>query len=223
VPSVSDIWAANHPWATIYDYIVEHEQVAQVLWKVGIDSDVRLLYGAAEEIGRLPAGAAVLDIPCGGGVALRGLTAGQDVRYVAADIAPAMLKRTRENAERRGLDQVETCRADVEKLPFEDGEFDLCVTFTGMHCFPHPETAVREIARVVKTGGAITGSAYLNDGGLRHEPMARMGRLSGLMGPSCSREDLEEWLPKYGFKSPAITRSGAISYFHAVRGGARPV
>jgi ubiquinone/menaquinone biosynthesis C-methylase UbiE len=217
MPGVSDMWAANHPWATIYDFIVEREQVARVAWQVGVGSDVRLLYAAAEEIGRLPAGSAVLDIPCGGGVALRGLKPGQDIRYVAADIAPAMLERTRENARRRGLEQVETSEADVEDLPFADGEFDLCVSFTGMHCFPHPEVAVREIARVVKPGGALTGSAYLNDAGARHVPMATLGRLTGLMGPSCSRAELERWLPEYGFAEPSIVKSGAISYFHAVR------
>jgi ubiquinone/menaquinone biosynthesis C-methylase UbiE len=214
---VSDVWAANHPWATVYDFIVEREDLARVLWKVGIDSDVRLLYAAAEEIARLPEGAAVLDIPCGGGVALRGVFPGQPIRYVAADIAPAMLERTRANAERRGLDQIETAEADVEDLPFADGEFDLVVSFTGMHCFPHPEIAVKEIARVLKPGGALTGSAYLNDTGPRHNALARIGRLGGLMGPSCSRADLEEWLPKYGFGMPSITKSGGISYFHALR------
>jgi ubiquinone/menaquinone biosynthesis C-methylase UbiE len=218
VASVSDMWAANHPWATIYDFIVEHEPVARVAWQVGVGSDVRLLYAAAEEIGRQPPGAAVLDIPCGGGVALRGLRPGQGIRYVAADIAPAMLERTRENAQRRGLDdQVELREADVENLPFADGEFDLCVSFTGMHCFPHPEAAVREIARVVKPGGALTGSAYLNDAGLRHAGMAQIGRLTGLMGPSCSTSDLRQWLPEYGFSEPSIVKSGAMTYFHALR------
>src|SRR5258708_35740665 len=96
-------------------------------------SDLGLLYRAAAEIGGLPAGAAVLDSPCGGGVALRGLRAGQQVRYVAADIAPEMLERTRGRAARLGLDQVETVAADVEALPFADGEFDLAVSFTGLH------------------------------------------------------------------------------------------
>ena len=53
-----------------------------------------MLYAAAAEIGTLPAGSRVLDVPCGGGVALRGLVPGQGIEYVAADIAPTMLERT---------------------------------------------------------------------------------------------------------------------------------
>ena len=45
--------------------------------------------------------------------------------------------------------------------------FDLVVSFTGLHCFPDPARAVVEMARVLKLGGVITGSALLNDTGLR--------------------------------------------------------
>ena len=60
------------------------------------------------------------------------------VRYVAADLSPVMLARARGQAERRGLTQVEFVAADVESLPFGDAEFDLCVTYNSLHCFPTP-------------------------------------------------------------------------------------
>lgn len=215
---VSDVWKADHPWATFYDYVVEHERVGRVVWAGGIGSDIRLLYDAAAEVGRVPAGGAVLDVPCGGGVALRGLRAGQDVRYVAADIAPAMLERTLANARRRGLTQVEAVEADVERLPFADGTFDLAVSFTGLHCFPRPALAVAEIARVLKPGGVLTGSALLNDTGLLFEPMRIAGRAGGLLGPSGTRVELAHWLDDAGFAEPVIRTSGAIVYFRGTRG-----
>jgi SAM-dependent methyltransferase len=217
IGGVSDVWRADHPWATIYDAVVEHERVARVGWGLGIGSDVRLLYRAADEIGRLPAGSAVLDIPCGGGVALRGLSPGQDIRYVAADISPAMLERTAASAQRRGLDQVETVEADVGALQFDDGTFDLCVSFTGLHCFPDPARAVKEIARVLRSGGVLTGSAFLNDTGIRFEPMRALGRRSGLLGPSGTRAQLRSWLASAGFEDVALHQSGGIVYFRAVR------
>src|SRR5687767_2009087 len=114
---MANAWRANHPWATVYDFIVERAGLGGVLWRVGMGSDLSKLYRAAEEIGRLPDGSAVLDIPCGGGVALRGVRPGQDIRYVAADIAPAMLERTREVARKRGV-EVELREADAGALPF---------------------------------------------------------------------------------------------------------
>ncbi|MEA2126482.1 MAG: hypothetical protein QOI80_3264 [Solirubrobacteraceae bacterium] len=214
---MTDAWRGNHPWASVYDFIVERSAVGGVLWKVGMGSDIGRLYSAAEEIGRLPDGAAVLDIPCGGGVALRGVRPGQDVRYVAADIAPAMLERTRKEAERRGV-AVELREADAGNLPFDAGSFDLAVCFTSLHCFPDPAKAVKELARVLRPGGRITGSAFLTDSGLRFKPMIVAGRLGGLLGPSGTHADLERWLAWAGFDDVALDRSGGLTYFTGRRG-----
>ncbi len=214
---VSDVWRGDHPWASFYDFMVEHERIGGTLWKVGGGTDLRLLYDAAAEVAALPAGAAVLDVPCGGGVALRGLRAGQDVRYVAADISPAMLERTARNAQGRGLDQVECVEADVEHLPFPDATFDLVVSFTGLHCFPCPATAMAEVARVLKDGGVVTGSALLNDNGLRYAPMRVMGRTTGLLGPSGTVPDLRRWLDDAGLADAHVRTSGALTYFRASR------
>ena len=71
--------------------------------------------------------------------------------------------------------QVEPVLADVGALPFADAEFDLVVSFTGLHCFPDPHRAVREMGRVLQPGGVLTGSALLNDTGraLRAGPSDR--------------------------------------------------
>ena len=87
-------WDDDPLWAHFYDWSVEHRRLGGLAWRLGIQSDLQQLYAAAAEIGRQPAGARVLDIPCGGGVALRGLKPGQGVEYVAADIAQTMLDRT---------------------------------------------------------------------------------------------------------------------------------
>jgi ubiquinone/menaquinone biosynthesis C-methylase UbiE len=214
---MSEAWRGNHPWAVVYDFIVERSAVGSVLWKVGMGSDITKLYAAAEEIGRLPDGAAVLDIPCGGGVALRGARPGQDVRYVAADISSDMLERTRKQAARRGV-AVELREADVGALPFDDGEFDLVVSFTGLHCFPDPAKAVKELGRVLKPGARMTGSAFLTDSGLRFKPMIAAGRVGGLLGPSGTTSDLRRWLAWGGFEDVTLDRSGGLTYFTGRRG-----
>ncbi len=217
LPNVSDVWRRDPPWAAIYSSGVGNEPVARVVGRVFWGTDVGLLYRAANVIGEQPHGAAVLDVPCGGGVALRGLRREQRVRYVAADIAEAMLERTGREAERRGLRQVELRRADVEELPFADGEFDLCVSFTGLHCFPHPRRAIGELGRVVRPGGRLSASAVLTDGGLRFEPMLAAGRAARLMGPSLSGSQATRWLHDAGFEDVQLVRSGALGYLTARR------
>ncbi|MFL6158632.1 MAG: class I SAM-dependent methyltransferase [Marmoricola sp.] len=221
-------WSDDPLWATVYDWSVEHPRAGGAMWKLGIGSDLGLLYDAAAEIGRQPAGSAVLDVPCGGGVALRGLRPGQGVRYVAADIAQAMLDRTTDAARERGVaDQVEPSLADVGALPFADGEFDLVVSFTGLHCFPDPHRAVLEMGRVTHAGGVLTGSALLNPdsvsvGGLRTLGIRQVGKVAGLLGPSATRSQVREWMDEAGFTDVTLRMSGAIGYFRGVKGPERP-
>lgn len=211
-------WSEDPLWASFYDWTVEHPRAGGAFWRLGMNSDLGRLYRAAAEIGCQPAGSRVLDIPCGGGVALRGLKPGQGVDYVAGDIAQTMLDRTMRVAEERGLaDQVVPRIADVGDLPFETASFDLVVTFTGLHCFPDPARAVVEMARVLKPGGVLTGSAVLNDTGLRFEPIRRIGRVAGLLGPGCTSHDLEGWLAGQGIADVVLEKSGAIGYFRGVK------
>jgi SAM-dependent methyltransferase len=167
-------WGEDPLWGSFYDWTVEHPQTGGLLWRVGIGSDLRRLYAAAAEIGRQPAGSAVLD--------------------------------------------VEPVLADVGKLPFADAEFDLVVSFTGLHCFPDPHQAVREMGRVLHPGGVLTGSAVLNDTGFRHLPMRKVGRFAGLLGPGATSTEVRDWLKEAGFEDVALTLSGAIGYFRGVKG-----
>jgi SAM-dependent methyltransferase len=213
-------WDADPLWGTAYDWIVEHPVVGGALWRAGTGSELRLLHEAADEIGRLPAGSGVLDVPCGGGVALRGLRPGQGLAYVAADLSPRMLARTREAADERGVgDQVTTVECDVAALPFEEASYDLVVSFTGLHCFPDPRAAVLEMGRVLRPGGVLSGSAVLNGTGWRHEPLRRVGRASHLIGPSGSAGDVRRWLGEAGLEQVSVRVTGALGWFRGVRAG----
>jgi ubiquinone/menaquinone biosynthesis C-methylase UbiE len=207
----------DHPWARVYDFFVEREALSRPLGWLLFGTETRLLYDQVDAIARVQDGGSILDIPCGGGVALRGLRPEQDVRYVAADISEAMLERTARVAAGRGLTQVQYEIADVEALPFADGEFDLILSFAGLHVFPRPAVAVREIARCLAPGGRFSGSVFLTDGGVRYLPLLTGGRAAGLMGPSGSGADVRRWLLAAGLTGVELRRSGTIGYFEAGR------
>ncbi len=213
-------WGADPLWGTVYDWIVEHPTLGGAAWRAGLGGSLSLLYATADELGGLPAGARVLDVPCGGGVALRGLRPGQGLDYVAADLSPRMLSRTlAASRDRRVDDQVTTRQCDVAALPFEAGWFDLVVSLTGLHCFPDPRVALLEMGRVLRPGGVLTGSAVLHGTGLRYEPLRRMGRATHLIGPSGSPADVRAWLEEAGVVDVTLRLDGALGYFRGVRAG----
>jgi len=129
VPDLRERWRTSFIEATTYDWAVEHEHVAGVLGRLVWGTETSAFYRDIARLSELPAGTSVLDIPCGGGVAFRGLQPAQELHYVAADLSPVMLGRARAQADRRGIHWIEFTEADVEGLPFEDRGFDLVATY----------------------------------------------------------------------------------------------
>lgn len=212
-------WSEDPLWSYIYPRLVDSGPVGRAAWRVGMGSDLALLHDAAAEIGSLPAGARVLDVPTGSGVALRGLRRGQGLDVVVADISATMLARASATATRLGVaDQVTPLIADVGALPFDDGSVDLVVSFTGLHCFPDPHRAIDEMVRVLAPGGVITGSSLFTDAGVRYEPLRRGGRRMGVLGPMCTSGEARAWLREAGCSEVELALHGALGYFRAVRG-----
>jgi ubiquinone/menaquinone biosynthesis C-methylase UbiE len=139
------------------------------------------------------------------------------VRYVAADLSPVMPRRARAEAKRRGVDQIEFIEADVEALPFDDASFDLCVSYTGLHCFPDPAAAVSDIARVLRPGGTLRGKMVVRRAGLRPDAFVRLYQLAGMFGPIGTSEELESWLADAGMLDVSTWSDGALAYFSARR------
>jgi ubiquinone/menaquinone biosynthesis C-methylase UbiE len=211
-------WADDPLWASVYEWSVEHPRLGRLGWRLMVGSDLSLLYDAVAEVGTLRAGAVVVDVPCGGGVALRGLRPGQGVTYVAADISRAMLDKTAVAARRRGVsDQVALCLADVASLPLADGSADLVATLAGLHCFPSPRPAIAEMARVLRGGGVVSGSMIAADSGARYEPVRWVGRRTGMLGQMCSRAELVAWFAEEGVPDLSVATSGAMAYFRGVK------
>lgn len=202
-----------------YDFGVEHRWLATPVGRALMNTDVDRFYHALDVVQTVPDGGSVLDVPCGGGVALRGLRPGQRVRYVAADISPTMLDRARRRARERGAwDLVEFVEADIERLPFADGEFDLCVCFNGLHCLRRPAAAVSEAARCLKPGGMLSGDCILRGAYRRTDLWIRAMRAGGVFGEPGTRADVVGWLTEAGLRVAALEQCGAICYFTAIRG-----
>jgi SAM-dependent methyltransferase len=96
-----------------------------------------------------------LEIGAGTGYfTLNMLRAGLIGEATCSDISPGMLSTLKANAKRLGL-KVKTKPADAERLPFEDGSFDLVFGHAVLHHIPDLDRAFAEFARVLAPGGTI--------------------------------------------------------------------
>jgi ubiquinone/menaquinone biosynthesis C-methylase UbiE len=98
-----------------------------------------------------------------GGVALAlAAAAPQDSFVVATDTQAGMAELARERARRRAGSEgpegpgapVVFVRARPERLPFQDGAFDLALSAGGLHQWRDPEGALREVRRTLVPGDA---------------------------------------------------------------------
>ena len=122
---------------------------AQAYQKVDVRkhaSEMRLIDRA---FALIPAGASVLDAPCGGGrVALH--LAQRGFRVAAADLSDAMITIARETMSQHQI----ACaveKQDVERFTYADRSFEAIVCFRLFHHFPNSvirERVVRELCRV---------------------------------------------------------------------------
>ncbi|MGV0740778.1 class I SAM-dependent methyltransferase [Mycolicibacterium sp. XJ870] len=201
----------------MYDFGVEREWLAGPAGLALWGTETRLLFDSIRSLGNLPDGTRLLDVPCGGGLALRGLRAEQRLRYVAADISPDMLARARRRAHILRRDDIEFTEADIENMPFGDGEFDRCVSFNGLHCLPDPAAAVREMARCLTPGGQLVGDAVVRGAGFRQDLLITAFQRAGVFGPGGTADDVRGWLTDAGLHVERLRRSGAVIHFTATR------
>jgi ubiquinone/menaquinone biosynthesis C-methylase UbiE len=213
---VTQRWRSERIMAAIYDAGVNHDRVAMVgAWTMW-GADMRRIFTEIARLADAPAGTSVLDIPCGGGFAFRGLRTGHGVNYVAADISPYMLQRARAEARRREVqDGIEFVEADVTALQFADASFDLCVTYNGLHCLPDPRAALGELTRVLRSGGTLRGTSCVTGRGLRTDALIATFRRAGVFGNAPHAGDIEAWLREFGLDVLTLERSGAVEFFEA--------
>ena len=218
-PSAADSEsAANNdggPLGLLYDFYAQRPCLMAVVGRAVWGVETAPLY---RSIARLSSAehVTILDVPCGGGVALRALKPGQDVRYIATDRSPKMITRAKRCARRRSLDQVEFVRADMTRLPLRSGVADIVLCYAAC-TLADPSEALLEFARCLRPGGLLTGTTFLLDGlSRRARRLFELGARRGHAMPP-DRDELFACLAEAGFREATIGPQPGFAAFSALR------
>jgi len=125
-----------HGCGRLYDFLIEHK------FRTGL----RIL--GLEMTGR-----SVLEVCCGSGMMTEKFARAGGV-VTGIDFSAAAVARAGERARRGGF-AAQFLVADAERLAFADRSFDVVAVHDGLHHLPHPERAIREMARVARYGVLI--------------------------------------------------------------------
>lgn len=107
-------------------------------------------------------GKEVLDVGCGTGIiSLLAVREGA-AKVVCGDISSYMLEVARSKAMTQGYEApgISFRQLDAESLPFEAATFDVTLAGLTLGLLPEPETAVREMVRVLRPGGLVSIGAH---------------------------------------------------------------
>lgn len=89
---------------------------------------------------------------------------GLDGTVSALDVTPELLQTAKERVEKSPFkDRVSYHEGDIERLPFDDGHFDLVWSSRTVHHLPDQLAGMKELRRVLKPGCRLA----LREGGLR--------------------------------------------------------
>jgi SAM-dependent methyltransferase len=180
-----------------YDAVTDRLRVG---WeRDGHEPLLRQLEPAAEllaDLALVAPGKRVLDAAAGdGNVALAAARRGAEVD--ACDLSPRMVERGRARCP-AAFWRV----ADVQALPYDDGEFDAVLSSFGAQLAPDPRRVAAEIVRVARPGGIVALAAWI--------PRGLPGRMDELVEPFAPLADGVPRPDRWGVEEVVRRRLGPL-------------
>ena len=99
----------------------------------------------------------VLDIGCGGGATLHRMAEKVTSGHVTGvDYSAVSVETSRRNNEKNiSSGKMDVLEGSVENLPFADDSFDKIITVESFYFWPDPQENLKEVRRVLKSGGTF--------------------------------------------------------------------
>lgn len=152
----------------------------------------------------------ILDVACGTGMYTRSLS--RDAAHVwGVDLSIEMLKQANINIKQHNLDNITISRADVDKLPFKNNQFNGVSCVGAMQLFNDINNAIKEMNRVIKDGGRLAVLTYVKEGAWKDK--AHQEYLENLDIHFFEVKEIQKHLKNNGFKDYSYKINGSMIMF----------
>lgn len=170
-------------------------------------ADMGLGCGTPKAIASIQPGETVLDLGSGGGfdcflVAAELKGSG---KVLGVDMTPAMLSKSRANAEKTDYSNVEFRLGEIEHLPVADQTVDVIISNCVINLSPNKQQVFNDAFRVLKEGGRLAISDVVASAPLPEDIKNDKELLSGCMAGASTIDELIEMMQQSGFSEINIT------------------
>jgi arsenite methyltransferase len=176
------------------------------------DANLGLGCGLPTEFAHIKPGDTVVDLGSGAGndcFVARELT-GEKGEVIGIDMTPAMIEKARENAAKRGFDNVQFRLGDIEDIPLSSKRADVVVSNCVMNLVPDKAKAFAEVFRILKPKGHFSISDIVLKGELPEAIQKEAEMYAGCVSGAVKKGDYLGLISEQGFVNITVQKEREI-------------
>ncbi len=179
---------------------------ARDLVSVPAGADLGLGCGNPGVIASLRPGETVLDLGSGAGfdAFLAAHAVGPQGRVIGVDMTPAMVSKSRANAETDSYTNVDFRLGEIERLPVADASVDVIISYCVINLSPDKPAVFAEAFRVLRPGGRLAISDVVATADLPDDIRNDLALYNGCVAGATQVSHLEEMMANVGFENIRI-------------------
>lgn len=131
------------------------------IYKLVMKSDRKAYSQMYQRLEQIVRGKDALELATGPGLLAKNIAAGA-ASFIATDYSEGMIREAKKGECPKNL-IFEV--ADATALPYENARFDIVIIANALHIMPSPETALKEIRRVLRPGGILVCPNFIDHKG----------------------------------------------------------
>lgn len=177
------------------------------------DADLGLGCGLPTAFAHIGKGDTVIDLGSGAGndcFVARHET-GAEGKVIGIDFADAMIAKARENADKLGYNNVEFRSGDIEAMPVIDSTADVVVSNCVLNLVPNKQAVIKDIFRVLKSGGHFSISDIVLIGELPDALRKDAEMYAGCVAGAIQKDDYLGFIEQQGFENITIQKEKTIT------------